>query len=40
MTLLLEAYDKRLKKNQRHLLRQTALVQLEFGTNHDDRTPE
>ena len=30
--------DKRLEQFQRHLLRQTALVQLEFGTDHDHRT--
>ncbi len=30
--------DKRLEQLQRHLLRQSALVQLELGTNHDDGT--
>ena len=30
--------DERLEKLERHLLRQTALVQLELGTDHDDRT--
>src|SRR6185369_9837246 len=31
--------DERLEQFQRHLFRQTALVQLEFRTDHDDRTP-
>src|SRR5258707_7877912 len=31
------AHDKRLEELQRHFLGQTALVQLEFGTNHDHR---
>ena len=30
--------DERLEQFERHLLRQTALVQLQFGTDHDDRT--
>ena len=30
--------DERLEQFQRHLLRQAALVQLEFGTDHDDGT--
>ena len=30
--------DERLEKFERHLLRQAALMQLEIGTNHDDRT--
>ena len=30
--------DERLEQLQRHLLGQTALVQLQLGTNHDDRT--
>ena len=30
--------DERLEQLERHLLRQTALVQLQFGTDHDDRT--
>src|SRR3546814_15764123 len=30
--------DEWLKQFARHLLRQAALVQLEFGTGHDDRT--
>ena len=30
--------DERLEQLERHLLRQTALMQLEFGTNHDHRT--
>src|SRR5690606_9276756 len=32
------ANDKRLEKNERHLLRQTALVQLQFRTDHDHGT--
>ncbi len=36
--LLQPVIDERLEQFQRHLLRQTALVQLEVGTNHDDRT--
>ena len=30
--------DERLEQLERHLLRQTALMQLEFGTDHDHRT--
>src|SRR5688572_10552901 len=30
--------DERLEKLERHLLRQTALMQLEFRTDHDNRT--
>jgi len=30
--------DERLEQFERHLLRQAALVQLEFGAGHDDRT--
>ena len=30
--------DERLEQFERHLLRQTALVQLQFGPDHDDRT--
>ena len=30
--------NKRLEKNQRHLLRQTALMQFQFRTNDDDGT--
>src|ERR1043166_1606376 len=30
--------DERLEKDERHFLRQTALMQLEFGTDNDDRT--
>jgi hypothetical protein len=30
--------DERLEQFERHLLRQTALVQLQFRTSHDDRT--
>src|SRR6476469_6200744 len=30
--------NKRLKKLQRHLFRQSALIQPEFGANDDDRT--
>src|SRR3546814_11328108 len=38
-TLGVEArIDEWLKQFERHLLRQAALVQLEFGTGHDDRT--
>ena len=32
------ANDERLEQHERHLLRQTALVQLEFRTDDDDRT--
>src|ERR1700751_331666 len=31
--------DKRLEQLERHLLRQTALLQLELGTHDNDRTP-
>src|SRR3546814_8740479 len=38
-TLGVEArVDEGLEQFERHLLGQTALVQLEFGTGHDDRT--
>src|SRR5258708_40214204 len=30
--------DERFEKDQRHLLRQTALVQFEFWSDHDNRT--
>ena len=30
--------DERLEQFERHLLRQAALMQLQFGTDHDDRT--
>ena len=30
--------DERLEQLERHLLRQAALVQLQLGTDHDDRT--
>ncbi len=30
--------DERLEQNQRHLLRQAALMQFQFRTDHDDRT--
>src|SRR6267378_4179343 len=30
--------DKRLEQDQRHLLRQSALMQLEFRSDNDDRT--
>ena len=30
--------NERFKQNQSHFLRQTALVQLQFWTDHDDRT--
>ena len=30
--------DERLEKFERHLLRQTALMQLQFGADHDDGT--
>src|SRR5581483_4658489 len=36
--LLQPVIDKRLEQLERHLLRQPALVQLEFRTDHDDRT--
>ena len=36
--LLQTVIDERLEQFERHLLRQAALVQLEFGTDHDDRT--
>ena len=36
--LLQAVIDERLEQLERHLLRQTALVQLQFGTDHDDRT--
>src|SRR6185312_3478308 len=32
------ADDEGLEQNERHFLRQTALMQLEFGTDDDDRT--
>ena len=32
------ANDKRFKQDQSHLLRQAALVELEFGTDDDDGT--
>src|SRR5678815_5269354 len=32
------ANDERLEKDKRHLLRQTALMQLEFRSDDDDRT--
>ena len=32
------ANDERLEQNERHLLRQTALMQLQFRTDDDDRT--
>ena len=32
------ANDERLEQNERHLLRQTALMQLELRTDDDDRT--
>ena len=32
------ADDKRFEKNQGHLLRQSALVELQFRSDHDDRT--
>ena len=39
MTALFEpVIDERLEELERHLLRQTALVELEFGTDDDDRT--
>ena len=39
MAALFEAViDERLEQLERHLLRQTALVQLELGTDHDDGT--
>jgi hypothetical protein len=39
MAALFEAMiDERLEQLQRHLLGQTALVQLQLGANHDDRT--
>ena len=39
MAALLEAViDERLEQLERHLLRKTALVQLQLGTDHDDRT--
>ena len=36
--LLQPVIDERLEQFERHLLRQPALVQLQFGTDHDDRT--
>ena len=36
--LLQPVIDERLEQLQRHLLGQAALVQLELGTDHDDRT--
>src|SRR5262249_55031097 len=39
VALLLEtADDEGLEENERHLLRETALVELEFGTDDDHRT--
>src|SRR5205085_9588492 len=32
------ANDERLEQNERHLLRQTALIQLQLRPDHDDRT--
>src|SRR3954464_13856816 len=32
------ANDERLEQNERHLLRQTTLIELEFRTDDDDRT--
>ncbi len=37
--LLQTANDEGLEEDQGHLFRQTAFVQLEFGTNHDDGAP-